>query len=59
MSFKCPFCPRYFSNRSAYTQHKNFCIPPDNDTSDIEESEELELKTNDHEIEVSKLYNIF
>jgi hypothetical protein len=60
MSIKCPFCPRYFSTRSAYSQHKNFCIPPpDNDTSNSEESEELELKTNDREIEVSKLYNLF
>lgn len=55
MSFQCPFCPRYFSTRSAYTQHKNFCVPPDNDSSNSEELEELE-NTNDYDdIEVRKL----
>lgn len=29
MQIKCPFCPRTFSNRSAYSQHMNFCMPPD------------------------------
>lgn len=52
MSFKCPFCPRYFSTRSAYTQHKNHCMPPTNNNSDSEELEEFELKSNDHDIEV-------
>ena len=28
MLFKCPFCPRTFSSRIAYGQHKNFCKPP-------------------------------
>ena len=54
MSYKCPFCPRYFSTRSAYTQHKNFCTPPNNDSSDSEELEEFEHKTNNHDIEVKK-----
>ncbi|GET57016.1 hypothetical protein GLOIN_2v1790920 [Rhizophagus irregularis DAOM 181602=DAOM 197198] len=52
MSYKCPFCPRYFSTRSAYTQHKNFCTPPNNDSSDSEELEEFEHKTNNHDIEM-------
>lgn len=51
MSFKCPFCPRYFSTRSAYTQHKNHCIPPVN--SDSEETEELE-EFNNRDMEVKK-----
>jgi hypothetical protein len=42
MSYKCPFCPRYFSTRSAYTQHKNLCKLPDNDNNDSSDSEELE-----------------
>ena len=45
MSFKCPFCPRYFSTRSAYTQHKNHCIPSTNNNSDSESN-------NDNDIEV-------
>jgi hypothetical protein len=52
MTFKCPFCPRYFSSRSAYTQHKNRCIPSTNNNNDSEELEEFELKSNDHDIEV-------
>ncbi|GBC29299.2 hypothetical protein GLOIN_2v1762814 [Rhizophagus irregularis DAOM 181602=DAOM 197198] len=52
MSYKCPFCPRYFSTRSAYIQHKNFCTPPNNDSSDSEELEEFEYKTNNHDIEM-------
>ncbi len=55
MSFKCPFCPRSFSTRSAYSQHKNFCISSYNDSSSNEESEELELKRNNHDIEVRNL----
>lgn len=52
MSFKCPFCSRYFSTRSAYSQHKNFCLPPDDDSSNNEELEQ----TNDYnDIEVRKL----
>ena len=57
MSFKYPFCSRSFSTRSAYSQHKNFCIPSNNDSSSSKESEELELKTNDHDIEVRNLQN--
>jgi hypothetical protein len=60
MSYKCPFCPRYFSTRSAYTQHKNLCKLPDNDnndSSDSEELEEFEHKTNDGDIEVRKIGN--
>ena len=26
MSFKCPFCPRIFSQRSAYSQHVQVCL---------------------------------
>ncbi len=55
MSFKCPFCPRSFSTRSAYSQHKNFYIPSYNNSSSNEESEELELKRNNHDIEVKNL----
>jgi hypothetical protein len=57
MSFKCPFCIRYFSTRTAYTQHKNSCPPPYNDSSSSEESEEFEHKVSDHDIEVRKIGN--
>src|SRR5256885_15437380 len=26
MNFKCPFCPRTFSQRSAYSQHTQICL---------------------------------
>lgn len=54
MSFKCPFCPRYFSTRSAYTQHKNYCMQRNNGNSDSEDLEKFELKSNDRDIEVMK-----
>ncbi|GES87430.1 hypothetical protein GLOIN_2v1768858 [Rhizophagus clarus] len=52
MSFKYPFCPRYFSTRSAYAQHKNFCTPPYNESSSSEELEKFEDKVSDHDIEM-------
>jgi hypothetical protein len=36
MSYKCPFCPRTFSVRSAYSQHVSYCI---SNQSNIEESD--------------------
>ena len=35
MLFKCPFCPRTFSYRMAYGQHKNFCNPLDEELESI------------------------
>lgn len=29
MQIQCPFCPRTFSTRVAYGQHKKFCTPPE------------------------------
>ena len=26
MNFQCPFCPRTFSQRSAYSQHTQICL---------------------------------
>lgn len=40
MQFKCPFCPRTFSSRSAYSQHKNFCIQYDPDENDPDATDE-------------------
>lgn len=57
MSFKCPFCIRYFSTRSAYSQHKNFCMPSDDVSSDSEELEKLEKTNNCDDIEVRKSYD--
>ena len=34
MLYKCPFCTRTFSIMTAYTQHKNRCVPPESDSSD-------------------------
>lgn len=35
MQFKCPFCPRTFSTRTAYGQHKKFCNPIDEELESI------------------------
>ena len=39
-TFKCPFCKRTFTGRSACSQHINFCV-----TSDHSSSEESDLTT--------------
>ena len=46
MLYKCPFCTRTFSTMTAYTQHKNRCVPPGSDSSNSE------LITNVNDIEV-------
>lgn len=42
MLFKCSFCQRTFSRRTAYTQHKNRCILT---VESSEESSEYEKNT--------------
>ena len=49
MSYQCPFCPRTFSTRSAYSQHLGHCVP---DQSSSEES-------NDQNIEMNESYQSF
>ena len=43
MSYKCPFCPRTFSTRSAYSQHVGYCV--------VESSSE---ESNDQNIEINE-----
>src|SRR5213080_3251558 len=43
MSYKCPFCPRTFSTRSAYSQHIGYCV--------VESSSE---ESNDQNIEINE-----
>ena len=44
MSFKCPFCSRIFSRRTAYTQHKNICILTAESSEEYSENEEINFK---------------
>jgi hypothetical protein len=41
MSFKCPFCSRIFSRRTAYTQHKNICILTAESSEEYSGNEEI------------------
>src|SRR5437868_14683693 len=43
MSYKCPFCPRTFSTRSAYRQHIGYCIVK----SSSEESNDQNIEINE------------
>ena len=43
MSYKCPFCPRTFSTRSAYSQHVGYYV--------VESSSE---ESNDQNIEINE-----
>lgn len=55
MLFKCSFCQRTFSRRTAYTQHKNRCILT---VESSEESSEYEKNTleNKKKKKISKEY---
>jgi hypothetical protein len=44
MSYKCPFCPRTFSTRSAYSQHVGHCVV---DQSSSEESNDQNIEINE------------
>src|SRR5436309_2281059 len=43
MSYKCPFCPRTFSTRSAYSQHIGYCVVQ----SSSEESNDQNIEINE------------
>ena len=55
MPFKCPFCTRTFSTRSAYSQHVNHCMSPDQSSS---EESSLITNINDMSLESEKSPNI-
>src|SRR5271155_475966 len=41
MAFKCSFCLRIFSRRTAYTQHKNICILTAESSEEYSENKEI------------------
>src|SRR5213080_4228832 len=52
MNFKCPFCPRTFSQRSAYSQHTQIClrkVEVDEEESNSE-THSIDLKQDDNEL---------
>src|SRR2546430_4414034 len=50
MSFKCPFCPRTFSQRTAYSQHVQVCLRK-------VEVEEEESNSETHSIDITQDIN--
>ena len=60
MSYKCRFCPRTFSTRTAYSQHVTYCMPPEvssggeesNSINDINDISDMSL--NDQNIEINE-----
>jgi len=50
MSFKCPFCPRTFSQRTAYNQHVQVCLRK-------VEVEEEESNSETHSIDITQDIN--
>lgn len=59
MSFKCLFCSRSFSRRTAYSQHVTICIKK----VDVEEDDDVEMNTegdqnSDDNIEVIMLFHV-
>src|SRR5205085_2829842 len=60
MSYKCRFCPRTFSTRTAYSQHVIYCMPSEvsssgeesNSINDINDVSDMSL--NDQNIEINE-----
>ena len=60
MSYKCRFCPRTFSTRTAYSQHVTYCMPSEvssggeesNSINDINDVSDMSL--NDQNIEINE-----
>jgi hypothetical protein len=60
MLIKCKFCPRTFSNRTAYSQHVRYCMTPEvsssseesSSTNDINDISDMSL--NDQNIEINE-----
>ena len=60
MSYKCHFCPRTFSTRTAYSQHVTYCMPSEvssggeesNSINDINDVSDMSL--NDQNIEINE-----
>src|SRR5271154_2648266 len=61
MSFKCSFCPRTFSRRTAYSLHMNKCIftaESSNESSDYDEINYNSLKNKLNTSNTSKTIDI-
>jgi hypothetical protein len=66
MPYKCPYCPRTFSTRSACSQHASYCPPPYisssseesvsiNDISEISlDDQNIEINENDQSMSISE-----
>ena len=52
MSYKCRFCSRTFSTKTAYSQHIDYCIP--NSSSSEESDFTNDILLNDQNIEINK-----
>lgn len=55
MSFKCRFCQRTFSTRSAYSQHANHCVPDQSSSKESDFVNDIsEMSLNDQNIEINE-----
>lgn len=58
MLFKCPFCPRTFSSRIAYGQHKNFCKPLDEELDSILNANDMSLDDEEFSRNIEEVRNL-
>jgi hypothetical protein len=58
MQFKCPFCPRTFSTRTAYGQHKKFCNPTDEELESILNVNDMSLDDEEFSRNIEEVRNL-
>ena len=58
MLFKCPFCPRTFSTRMAYSQHKKFCNPLDEELDSILNANDMSLDDEELSRNIEEVRNL-
>src|ERR1700731_3237589 len=55
MSYKCRFCSRTFSTRSAYSQHIDHCIPDPSSSEESDFTNDIrDMSLNDQNIEINE-----
>ncbi|HZL23397.1 MAG TPA: hypothetical protein VFC05_08725 [Nitrososphaeraceae archaeon] len=58
MQFKCLFCLRTFSTKTAYGQHKKFCNPTDEELESILNVNDMSLDDEEFSRNIEEVRNL-
>ena len=58
MQIQCPFCPRTFSTRTAYGQHKKFCMPSNEELDSILNVNDMSLDDEEFSRNIEEIRNL-